>query len=51
MYASQAPGEGAITGQGPLARCIGWLTTNLLVAYLLASAAQRLWAFLHSHVK
>jgi hypothetical protein len=51
MYASQPAGAGPVTEQGLFGRCLTWLTTNLLVAYLLAVAAQRLWALLHSPVK
>jgi len=51
MHTSEPAGVGPVTEQALFARCLTWLTTNLLVAYLLAVAAQRLWAFLQSHVK
>jgi hypothetical protein len=32
-------------------RCLAWLTTNLLIAYLAAITAQHLWSLLNSDVR
>ena len=32
-------------------RCLAWLTTNLLIAYLAVITAQQLWALLNSDVR
>lgn len=37
--------------RGAFERCLAWLTTNLLIAYLAAVTAQQFWALLNSDVR
>lgn len=51
MRRLQTPGTARDDGSTALQRGLKWLTTNLLVAYLAAIAAQQLWALLNSDVR
>jgi len=45
------PGQARDDGSTALQRGVKWLTTNLLVAYLAAIAAQQVWVLLNSDVR
>jgi hypothetical protein len=51
MEASRTPADVPNPASGLFGRAGQWLTTHVLLAYLIACVAQRLWAALHGPIR
>ncbi len=51
MRTTNPAGPGRLADRGVIERCLRWMTTHLLIAYLAAVTAQRLWAVLNTDVR